>query len=400
MTSIKVKFRISQSSDDKGKLYYEVIHNRKISQILTDIKIFKHEWDHKYSCLRINPSSERCELLMKYRNRVKKELELFHRIIRQFDSASFFFTAAEVTKEFKRCLQEYTLFTYMERLIKKLKKNGKIGTSITYESTLNSLRHFLKNEDISLYAIDSALVESYEAYLNGRNVTLNTVSFYMRIFRAVYNQAVEDDILDQMYPFRHVYTGIPRTVKRAVSASMISKIRNFNLQDRPELDFARDVFILSFYLRGISLIDLAHLRADAVKKGYIKYRRRKTGQQLTIEWTKEMQHIVDKHKTSSCPYLLPIMTGSGCNERKQYRNMYFKINRNLRRLSQLMGMATTITSYVARHSWASVAQSKGINVRVISAGLGHESEKTTRIYLASLDNDIVDIANRKIINAV
>ena len=183
----------------------------------------------------------------------------------------------------------------MESIIAKLKQNGKVRTSETYKSTLNSFKKYREDEDIMLDCLTSEIMEAYEAWHHKRGVAPNTISFYTRILRAVYNRAVEDDIIENRNPFRKVYTGVDKTVKRALPLPVIKKIKALDLSLNASLDFARDMFLMSFFLRGMSFIDMAFLKKTDLKNGYVTYRRRKTGQQLIIEWTKEMQKIGRAH---------------------------------------------------------------------------------------------------------
>ncbi|MBD5153522.1 MAG: tyrosine-type recombinase/integrase, partial [Oscillibacter sp.] len=156
----------------------------------------------------------------------------------------------------------------------------------------------------------------------------------------------------------------------------------------------------SFMLRGMSFIDMAYLRKSDLLNGYVAYRRRKTGQLLTIEWTKEMQMILDKYPENDSEYLLPIIRNARTNERYTYRNVGYNINHNLKTVAKKVGITIPLTLYVARHSWASVAKAKGIPLSVISEGMGHDSEATTQIYLASLDTSVVDKANSLILKSL
>ena len=288
----------------------------------------------------------------------------------------------------------------MENIIIKLKQNGKVRTSETYTVTLNSFKKFRQDEDIMLDCLNSEIMEAYEAWHQQRGVAPNTISFYTRILRAVYNRAVEDEIIENRNPFRHVYTGVDKTVKRALPIAIIKKIKLLDLELIPALDFARDMFMMSFMLRGMSFIDMAYLKKTDLKNGYITYRRRKTGQQLTIEWTKEMQMLLDKYPENDSDYLLPIIRNTGTNERYTYRNVGYNINHNLKTIAKKVGITIPLTLYVARHSWASVAKAKGIPLSVISEGMGHDSEATTQIYLASLDTSVVDKANSLILKSL
>ena len=249
-------------------------------------------------------------------------------------------------------------------------------------------------------SLTSEIMEAYEAWHKQRGNSPNTISFYTRILRAVYHRAVEDGIIENRNPFRHVYTGVDKTVKRAISLAHVKKMKALDLTRAPALDYARDMFLLSFYLRGMSFIDMAFLRKTDLKNGYVVYRRRKTGQQLTIAWTPEMQAILDKYPGNPTQYLLPIIKTEGINERCAYRNIGYSINYNLKKIAGMVGITIPLTMYVARHSWASAAKAKGIPLGVISEGMGHDSEATTQIYLASLDTSAVDKANSLIIKSL
>lgn len=400
MASIKVKFRPSTVADHEGTIYYQIIHERKVRQLLTDYKVFSSEWDENRSMVTTTQKSERKSLILSIRERIRWDIERLTKIDRKLEANGLTYTADDVIDEFNRYAHEYSLFNFMEGIIAKLKQNGKVRTSETYKSTLNSFKKFRKDEDIMLDCLTSEIMEGYEAWHKCRGVAPNTISFYTRILRAVYNRAVEDDIIENRNPFRHVYTGVDKTVKRALPLAVIKRIKVLDLSLTPSLDFSRDMFLMSFYLRGMSFIDMAFLKKSDLKNGYVTYRRRKTGQQLVIEWTKEMQMILDKYYENASDYLLPIIRNPGTNERCTYHNMGYNINHNLKRIAGMVGVSIPLTLYVARHSWASAAKAKGIPLSVISEGMGHDSEATTQIYLASLDTSIVDKANSLILKSL
>mgnify|MGYP001055245799 FL=1 len=400
MASIKVKFRPSTVADHEGTIYYQIIHERKVRQLLSDYKVFPDEWDESRSMVTTTQKSERKSFILSIRERIRWDVERLNKITKKLDANGLSYTADDVIDEFNRYANEYSLFNYMESIIVKLKQNGKVRTSETYKSALSSFKKFRQDEDIMLDCLTSEVMESYEAWLKGRGVALNTISFYTRILRAVYNRAVEDDIIENRNPFKHVYTGVDKTVKRALPLPVIKKIKALDLSLNTSLDYARDMFLMSFYLRGMSFIDMAFLKKTDLKNGYVTYRRRKTGQQLIIEWTKEMQMILDKYPENATDYLLPIIRNPGTNERCTYRNMGYNINHNLKKIAQMVGVQIPLTLYVARHSWASAAKAKGIPLSVISEGMGHDSEATTQIYLASLDTSVVDRANSLILKSL
>ena len=284
----------------------------------------------------------------------------------------------------------------MHGVIAQLKQLGKVRTSETYTATLKSFMAFRENQDVPLDGISSDLMLLYEAHLKAREVRMNTISFYMRNLRAVYNRAVEKGLTLQNNPFRHVYTGVDKTVKRAIPIKTIKELKELDLSLKPSLDFARDMFMFSFYTRGMSFVDMAYLKKSDLQNGILTYRRRKTGQQLSIKWEKCMEDIVSKYPLNQTDFLLPIIKEKG-NERRQYDNALHLVNYHLKGLSDILKLQRPLTMYVARHSWASAAKAKNIPLSVISEGMGHDSEVTTQIYLASLETSVVDNANKKIL---
>lgn len=292
---------------------------------------------------------------------------------------------------------EQLLSCFMQEIIRQLERLGKIRTSETYTSALSSFMKFCDGRDIPLCEMDDSYIKLYESWLKGNGICLNTISFYMRILRAVYNRAVERGYVEQKYPFKNVYTGVDKTVKRAVNLETIRRIKNMDLSSKRVLDFARDMFMFSFYTRGMSFIDMANLKRKDLRNGILSYRRHKTGQQMSVKWESCMQEIVDKHGSYyGSQYILPILRYP-YNNRNQYKNELFRINKCLKMIANIAGLSIPLTMYVARHSWASIAKSKNIPVSVISQGMGHDSEMTTQIYLASLDTSVVDNANRLIL---
>ncbi|MEZ3591344.1 MAG: site-specific integrase [Muribaculaceae bacterium] len=400
MASIKVKFRPSTVASHEGSIYYQIIHERKVRQILSDYKVFSQEWDENRSMVMTTHKSERKSFILSVRERIRWDVERLTKIVKALDNKGICYTADDIVEEYDRYSNEYSLFNYMQSMIVLLKQRNQTRTAETYKAALNSIKKYLADADIMLDAISSETMLAYEAYLKSKGNSPNTISFYMRIFRAVYNNAVENDIIENRNPFRKVFTGAEKTVKRALPLQTIRKIKNMDLSLTPKTEFARDMFMLSFYLRGMSFIDMANLKKTDLELGHVTYRRRKTGQRLIIEWTKEMQMIVDKYPDNPTEYLLPIITKDGVNQQRLARNVGERINHHLKKVAEKVGVVIPLTMYCARHSWASAAKAKGIPLTVISEGMGHDSEATTQIYLASLETSVVDKANALILKSL
>ena len=400
MASIKVKYRPSTTDSKEGGIYYQVIHGRIVRQINTDCRLFRHEWDSSASAVKILPSAteNRKSYLQSVVERIKWDKKRLEAVIALLDGKGKPYTADEVVERFKDNAGTLSLFSFMQGIIVQLKRLNRIRTSETYAATLASYMKFREGKDILLCEMDGDSMMLYEAWLKGNGACPNTISFYMRILRAVYNRAVEKELTEQCYPFKHVYTGVDKTVKRAVPLKTIKRIKELDLTLKPHLDYARDMFLFSFYTRGMSFIDMAYLKRSDLKNGILTYRRRKTGQLLTIKWEKCMENIIAKYEgCSTTQYLLPIITNSNADERTQYQNALYRMNVALKFVARLVNLPIPLTMYCARHSWASIAKSKNIPLSVISEGMGHDSEETTRIYLASLDTSVVDKANSLIL---
>ena len=394
MTSIKVKYRPSTVEGKEGSIYFQIIHKRIVRQLNTDYKIFADEWDEKAESVII--SGNRSNTLLCIKERLEWDIARLEKVIRQLEMERRRFTADDVASMFHRMTKEASFFNFMHGVIAQLKQLGKVRTSETYTATLKSFITFREEQDVPLDGITSDLMLLYEAHLKTRGVRMNTISFYMRNLRAVYNRAVEKGLTEQNNPFRHVYTGVDKTVKRAIPIKAIKALKDLDLSMKSSLDFARDMFMFSFYKRGMSFVDIAYLKKSDLKNGILTYRRRKTGQELSIKWEKCMSEIISKYPDNKTDFLLPIIKEVG-NERKQYDNALHLVNYRLKDLSKKLKLQRPLTMYVARHSWASIAKAKNVPLSVISEGMGHDSETTTQIYLASLETSVVDKANKMIL---
>ncbi|MCH3982151.1 MAG: site-specific integrase [Prevotella sp.] len=295
--------------------------------------------------------------------------------------------------------RQVSLFCYMAATIRHLKESGHVRTSETYACALRSIQRYLKGKDIGLSLLTDQVTTGYESFLKGTHVSLNTISFYMRILRAVYNRAVKEGIMPDQKPFDPVYTGIAKTVKRAISLSMIRQVKDATGLTRAQC-FARDMFLFSFYTRGMSFVDMALLRKDNLKDGFLVYQRKKTGQTLRVRWKGCIQEIVDRNPSLDGIHLLPIIDKGKKDERKQYQRRQYAVHNALRIVAQQLGLSCRLTMYVARHSWASIAKELHVPLSVISDSMGHTSERTTQIYLNSIDASQIDDANDMILERI
>jgi len=401
-TSIKLKFRPSAKLEKEGTLYYQLIHERRVKQINTHYKIKSNEWDELSDAIVITvDDSQRKHQVESIERCVKWDIQRLEKIVEEYEDKGLPYELTHIADAYQKICQKHSLFTFMEDVIAQYQRHGQIRTSETYLTTLNSFKRFRMDVDIMLEEINSELLLSYEYYLKMEGVSPNTISFYMHRLRAVYNRAVEQELVEQRFPFKRVKTSIEKTVKRAIPVKFIRKLKSLDLSDSPSKAFARDMFLFSFYTRGMSFIDIAYLQKKDLQHNILIYRRKKTGQKLQVHWEPCMQQIVNMYPANKdSQYLFSIIRDPQKDHRRQYQNALIRINRNLKKLGEDICLELPLTMYVARHSWATTARSEGVPISVISEGMGHDNEKTTQIYLASLESSVVDKANRKIIKLV
>ncbi|MCD8237547.1 MAG: site-specific integrase [Prevotellaceae bacterium] len=403
MTTVKVKLRMSSHDKGKGTLYYQVICKRTARLIHSGYSIRATEWDsiRKTVVIAEETGRERKEELHRLDSTLSNGLLKLRGIVKRLEhSLPDTYTAEDVVKEYHRNKDNCGFIAFGRRQAELLLQLNKHQKAERYTYALNSFCRFRNDKDLMPDELDGNVMMAYENYLKEHDLCINSISFYMRNLRSIYNDAVEKGLVEGGNPFKHVYTGIDRTVKRAISLEVLRQIKQLDLAQYPLLDLARNLFMFSVYTRGMSFVDMAYLRKKDLHGDILIYHRQKTGHLLKIRWENMMQMIVDKYDTGDSPYLLPIIRNPDDDRRKQYRSALRLMNKKLKKIGTMVGLMKPLTTYVARHAWASIAKEQHIPISVISEAMGHNSENTTRIYLASLDASEIDNANRNIMDAL
>lgn len=302
-------------------------------------------------------------------------------------------------------------FAFSRALIAELVQEGRYGTSQSYVKAVTSLRNFLQqerdpgtSESLPIESIDDVLVYRYNRYLARRGVIRNSVSFYNRVLRAIYNKAVRRFRIPDNHPFSDAYTGVDRTRNRAVSETTIAKLINLGLSNDKSLELTRDLFVFSYIMRGMPFVDMAYLKKGNIRGNYIVYVRKKTGTRMRVRIESQVMRIIDKYSRPDSEFLLPILQGTdGESPESRYRRYQTRLtvhNRKLKELSKRIKGDVSLSSYVARHSWATAARNIDISMSVISESLGHSSERMTRIYLGTFNERLIDNANRRLMGRI
>ena len=402
MATFKLKFRPSTAEGKPGTLYFQVTHRRSTRTVYTDYHITPEEWDGRTSFIRITGTPERQAELRLITSKLRWDCKQITSLITEKEQAMVEYTADDIVSAFRLLPPCPTWFGFIHGMVAKKLRIGRLGTAKTYRDALASFSRFRNGEDIAIDALDAELMNQYEAWLKAQGVKRNSSSCYLRTLRTLYRKAVEKGLATDKDIFRRVFTGFASTVKRALPLDTIRTIRRLSLPDGSDLAFSRDMFMLCIYLQGISFVDMAYLKKDDIKNGLLQYCRKKTGQSISIGWELVMQEIVDTyaHLTVGSPYLLPIITKQDGTERRQYERMEHKVNRLLKKIGALVGLQIPLTTYVGRHCWASTMRDMGVSLSIVSKGLGHESLRTTQIYLSSIDTEGVVKANRQLIGKI
>lgn len=399
MVKVRIKLRLSSVPGKAGTVFYRLSHQKTVKQITTPIHLLPEVWNVAGECLRDDAIEENPHLSAVQRL-IDNDIALVWQIIQSNEVQSKKFSLQCVVDAFHTSGRSGKVLAYMQHLVDDLLAKGKRGTARNYRCTLASFSAFLNGKDIPFSLLNEPLMLEYVGWLERRGVLRNSSSFYMRNLRSMYNKAVRKQGIRHLQPFQNVYTGIDKTSKRAVSEELIARLLRLELSYSPRLAFARDLFIFSYCTRGMAFVDIAYLCKTDIKNGYICYARRKTSQKLLIRIEGCVQKIIDRYaiRTQDTPYVFPIIHSADDKKAySQYQTGLRYYNKCLKEIAALLGDGIILTSYTPRHSWASIARNHHVPISIISEGMGHASEKTTQIYLASLDNSLIDNANSEII---
>ena len=278
------------------------------------------------------------------------------------------------------------------------KNSGKSAFSCSVSADACASTEDNNRADVRLSDVTAALIREYERWLRGNGVTRNTMSFYMRELRAVFNRAARKYGLVVENPFADVYTGNDRTAKRNVNRTVVQRLINLDLSGSKGLEFAKDMFLFSFLTRGMPFVDIAYLRWSAIKGRTLTYCRHKTGQQIRQTLEPQAMKIIERWHVPGSEMVFPILDAT-LDEAllyRKYRSALSLHNKRLRQISEKLGDDVHLTSYVARHTWATLAWECDIPLFEISLALGHTSERTTRIYLDTMKYSRLDRHCRRV----
>jgi integrase len=405
MASSKIILYTSKTlKNGEHPIMIRLIVDRKIKYIYLGFSTTPNLWDDTQ------------KLLLKGYDNFKKTNYIIHKkkseldgIILDFENEDRSYTVDDIEKKFLNSIEKISVFKYCQEIIDRLEKTNRIGDATVKKDLLRSLKKFTDNKDLAFSDINYSFLLKYEEDFLQRGVSENSISVYMRTLRAIVNLAIKEEHCNQSdyafntYKISKLNTD---TQKRAINKEEMLKIINFDTEINSSEWHSKNYFIFSFYNIGMNFRDLAQLKWSNILYNRIMYKRSKTGKNFDIKIQPRTQVILDlysKGNENSDDYIFPILNPeihkTPQSKVDRIKKINKRVNKDLKEIAKSVGIKAThsITHYVARHSWASIQKQNGVGTSIISESMGHDSEKTTSIYLQSFVNDVLDEANENLI---
>lgn len=385
-------------------LMLRIAQNGKSTYKSLKISVAAKHWDFERNVPK--PNNPNKDLIQKII--LKTKLDYQQKILEK-KANSEEFTASSFINEQKEEIKAKTVEEFYLSLIEDLKQKGRIGNSYAYLNSYNTLRNFNKGKKLNytFSHIDVPFCKKFEDWMRSKGNKDTTLSYQFRTLRATYNKAIEAKIVAREknpfieYKLSHFNT---KTIKRALSKNDILKLINANCNGQSKLrQLTHDLFSFSYLCGGISFVDIANLTRQNIVEDRLIYQRQKTHGNINLLLSKEASTIIAKYSTyqQEAEYLFPILHCKRHITPMQKNNRVHKIchqvNTELRKFAQELGITAEVTTYVARHSFATILKKSGVNIGIISQALGHQDIKTTQIYLSKFDNEQVDDAMKNLL---
>lgn len=397
-TNVSVNLKRRQGADNrKATLFLQVICRRKVRQISLPYKLYKDEWDEN-SQQAVVPRGclpERCLYLMEVNRKTEEEKYRMLTVIARLSKEGTA-TVDTIVEGFQTLRNGSSFATYIEQVIKLFANENREASVRHYRSLRNSFIKFMNEEEILLKDINEEKVKEYELWMINRKLHINTIAFYMRNLKALWNRGLREGLIhDCPSPFKGINTGIGKSEKKAVKEEVIRKIENIDIKKLTEkVAQARLFFLFCYYTQGMPFIDLAHLTDENIQGDYLVYARHKTGETIRVKLLPIMRKIIQYLRKNKKGLLFPILSDPHASY-KEYESQLRLYNGHLRKLGKIVG--AELSSYVARHSWATHSKNLGAPDSDIALALGHTTVETTQSYIDTSENNSLDRMNKKLV---
>lgn len=378
--------------------------DRKRHYLNLEISVKSEYWDFEK-----NKPKRNCPDKDHIQNVISGIKNQYQKQVLEFQSIGRDYSLNQLVNAVEKPTKDITVDIFINDIINGLISENKIGNANLYRALLYSLRKFTKLSQLMFIDIDTSFLNKYETHLKSLANKGNTISIKMRTLKAVYNKAIKNDIIKQeYYPFGcySVSKLKENTVKRSITKDEILKIIDFDvkkLSTRPQslLQFSKDLFLFSYFGCGINMIDIAYLKTENIQDNRVIYKRHKTGKEISFSLQTYVIDIIRKYGDINGNYLFPILDDSihitAEQQIRRIKKVTYVVNKNLKQIGNIMNLKIPLTTYVARHSFATVLKRSGVNASIISESLGHSSEKVTQIYLDSFENSQIDEAMKNLL---
>ncbi|HZV71369.1 MAG TPA: site-specific integrase [Saprospiraceae bacterium] len=394
MISVKIVLdERTKKKDGRSPLKLRIVHNRKTYHITLDKNLLACDWDDNNQRVKSNckdiQNTTRFNAILNGRKQ-----EVYDLLVKLQDEGHLNDMPFSKIRSFlTRSSDELLLLEFGEEIIKEFVQSRRIGNARVYRTLLSSLSTFLKKKDVSILHVNYSFVKKYEAWYLGKGNSLNGLSVHLRTLRAVINRAIKEKRLPQDHnPFSEYRIKNEKTKKRAIKTDALQAIRDFEpLTERQKR--AKQFFMFSFLTIGASFVDIVMLRLSDIVDGRIHYKRRKTGRLHNVPVTPALQRIIDEvtiNKQTGDYIFNVVKSEDPIRQSIEIRDELRRYNRTLKEIGQVCGIAIPLSSYVSRHSYATIAKNKGVPVEVISEVLGHTNIATTMIYLDEFEQAAKD----------
>ncbi|PTQ93253.1 integrase-like protein [Mucilaginibacter yixingensis] len=387
-----------QKSDGTYPITFRVTDVKKVLYIQFGTSVLADMWDIEQRTIRKNHPNAlllNTALSKKFYQIQKAIKDLVEDGNFSFDTLKQCINSSSEIKKAKPILPSFK--TYADKLIADLYKSKKIGNAIVYKTATNRLIKYT-NPNLKFIEINYQLLDEFKNHLLSSEVKINSISNYLRTIRAIYNKAIKAKIIDRShYPFHDTTIKTEKTAKRAITKQDIHTIENLPLKVGSKEWHARNYFLLSFYLIGISFTDLAYLTSKNVVNGRVEFRRRKTHKLYSIKLFSQAYTILNVYSKTENKYLLPVLPNSIEEDTLESKKLIYQWIKTTNKFLKRVG-GDMVTTYVARHTWATSAKRLGYSNELIAEAMGHEyGNKITNIYLDSFDKEVIDKMHLEVI---
>lgn len=403
-----VCYRSKTLADGSSPVMLRLTKNGKRKYVSLHISVKATYWDFNKNQPKRNCPDKDAILSI-----IEKRTAEYRTQINEFKVENKDYTLDSLVKRVENPMSKHqTVGTFLDNHIEYLKSINRRGYAKTFEELKRSLLDYCKSLEIFFSDIDHEWLKKYEAYLKGKNYAMNSIGIRFRTLRVLYNYAITCKVVKKdYYPFDDfkVSKMWEQTQKRAITKEDIKKIAALDLKTvtpyhSPYLEIGRDLFMFSYLSAGINFTDMAKLTYGNIFNGRVSYHRQKTKKLITFQLQPMAMEIVEKYRKKDArpnDYIFPILDRKVHKTETQIRDRIHKslgaTNKALHKIGEKLELPIDLTTYVARHSFATVLKRSGVSTSIISESLGHSSEKVTQIYLDSFENEQIDNAMKNLL---